>query len=288
MSYLRVGTNSEALFAKATIQRMERAMNTSMARIATGKRISSAGDDPSSIHLYLKQKATLSGLKQGITNTQEGAVMLNTVSTYMNNVMDSLVAARDLSIRASSSSVTGNTLTVLDSEYQKIRQNIGSLKNFQFNGTNLFNPTTTPCLPGATGLDFICGTGITDKIHISMANTIATASGAATMLASAALSADINTNAHARTSITNLDNVIKNWSAEIARLGSHMQLIENRLDELQAREVNSSQVVSMIGDADMAAEITDLTRMQVVANAATSMLAQANTQPLSVIQALLG
>ncbi len=290
MSLTRIYTNAESSMALSAIQKISQSLSRATAHISSGSRLMSAADDPSSISLFYTKKAELSGIRVGISNMQTAMSLLNTADTHMGNVMDSLISARDLAVRVSNSAtLDASTVAALNAQYQSIKVSIGSVKYQQFNSINLFNTTTTPALAGATGLTIQTGPSATDTMVVKLSNTIITAANACTSLAGAGWAQTAITDATtALTALGEIDAVISAWSGQIASLGGQMHLVNMKLDEMQSREIITTNVISQVGDTDMAAEITEYTRLKILAESATAILAQANIMPQAIIQKLLG
>ncbi len=285
MSLTRINTNVEAMFTRTALQRIETSMNRSMTRISTGLRLNTAADDPSAIGMYNTFRAELSGTRVAIQNSEESISMMNTANTYMNLIMDNLIASRDLAIRAANEATLDTaTRSALNSEYQQLRTNVQSMTSVDFNGVNLLDGAAPAGLAAAAGLNVQCGPDSGDTLTLQLTNGL----NGTQVGGQAWAQATINANSTAAlTAITQLDDIIEAWSGEIASLGAQMNLVQFKLDELQSREVNVSSVISTVGDADLAAEISEYTRLQIMSNAAVAMMAQANVQSANLIQSLL-
>jgi len=285
MSITSINTNVESMMSRAVLARLETAMNRTMSHISSGSRLTSAADDPSAIAIYNRGRGELGGIRTAITNTQESLSMLNAADMYMNVLMDNLISCRDLAVRAANdATMDATTRAVLSTEYSQLRTNAMNLTSVTFNNVNLLDATAGTGLAAAAGLDVQAGPSSGDALNVKITNGINGNQIGGQAWAQATISANVTA---ANTAMTELDNVIKAWSGEMSSLGGQMRVVQLRLNELQSREVNMNAVVSQVGDADMSEEISEFTKLQIVASTATAMIAQANVMPSNTIQKLL-
>ncbi len=281
MSITSILTNAEAISARVSIQKLSSDIAKATSHISSGSRLTSAADDPTSISLYNTSKAALSGARGFQQNVQEGISVLQTVDSYAGQFMDKMLAARDVAVRYANSPLMDTaTATALAAEYASILADATAMSTgVEYNDKLIMGDTLAS---DATLMVIQTGALATDDYDITYEGTDTAIIGGSWAQATLASVAD------ATTAIGELDTSIADWAGNMASIGSKINHLQSKLSELQSVEVNLTSVVSAVGDADMAYEITEYTRMQVIANAATSILAQANMQPASIVNALLG
>jgi flagellin len=294
MSITRINTNAEAVLARVAIQKLERAMNTSMSHLSTGMRLTSASDDPSSLSIYNNTRAELAGVRTAITNTQEGLALLRTADSSMTSMLDKMIQMRDIAVRAANdATLSTDDLAALSDEYKLLYADLFDYATVDFNGVNLFDTAGGTGGKGlgvtATGVRIQFGpkggaTTVADSIKLTISKGMAGTSIASKPLANSTIS----NVTMALANIGELDDVLTAWTGQQAKLGSDMRFVETKLNDLQSTEINLASVVSTVGDADMASELADFTRNQILSQAATAMMAQANIQSGSMLSLLMG
>ena len=288
-----VNTNVNASVAQNALTRNERAMNTAMERLSTGQRINSASDDAAGLAIGSRMTSQIRGLETGIRNANDAISMINTADGALIEVTNMLQRMRELALQASNGTTTSADRDYLSAEYANLLSEIDRIaENTQWNGRNILQgdangtgDSNVAFQVGANGgqtisVDFgdISQSGSTafDDFNISAASTgsfiTATTSGSALTTASAAL--------------TRIDSAITAVNTQRATFGAAMNQLTYAVDNLASVRVNAEASRSRIMDADYAAETANLTKAQILQQAATSILAQANAQPQSVLTLL--
>lgn len=286
MSITRINTNVDAMQAGANLRKLEFQMSRTMNHLATGLRINTGADDPSGVALSASFKAQVSGTRTAIQNAEDGLSMMALADTTLAGLNDLLIRMRDLAVRAS----TDATLTTAQCE--SMEQEIIQLKTeFQnkkysvtFNGRVLFSggmsAGTAPDTVGylQVGADNKAAMRMTVRIPTISYGNIGGVSIYDTHISGGAVSA--------RHAIDVFNSAMMGLSRLQTVVGCQEQALERKITELNSAEVNMAAASSRVTDADMAYEISQFARQQVIAQAATAMIAQANVQPQSILSLL--
>ena len=309
-----INTNTAATISANALTKNERAMSQAMERLSTGQRINSAADDAAGLAISSKMTSQINGLNMAVKNANDAISMVKTVDGAVIEITSMLQRMRELAVQAASDTNTNADQDSLDLEFQQLDDEIDRIAtNTQWNGTNV--------LDGSLGaINFQVGANASQTIGITFADfqtdfgaTEATQSGTDanssaatdifTNLARATadddnaigdgvdeaidldgLSID-NTATHSDT-ITRLDMAISRVNGHRATLGAVINRLEYAADNLANVSQNASASRSRILDADYAAETTELARSQIIQQAGTAMLSQANQQAQSVLALL--
>ena len=277
-----INTNISANIARDAIGRNDRAMATSMERLSTGLRINSAKDDAAGLAISNRMAGQISGLNMAARNANDAMSMVQTIEGASKEIGNMLVRMRELAVQSASGTYSDTDRAALDSEYQALETEIGRIQaNTQWNGQALMTNSTA-------------GTANTVAIQIG-----ASASQTMTLTfkdwgvdhASAAIGVDITGNditsaSNATSAITALDTAINGATAEQAKYGAYISRLQYAADNLSNVATNTDQSRSRIQDADYAVETTALARTQIIAQASTAMLAQANQVKQTVLSLL--
>ena len=286
-----INTNVAAQVAANALAKNDRAMTQTMERLATGKRINSASDDAAGLAIASKLTSQVTGLNQAVRNGNDAISMLQTADGAMIEVSNMLQRMRELSVQGGNGTLSTTDRAALNTEFVALRTEIERIAdNTQWNGENLLDGSA-----GSFGLlTFQVGYEADQTITVNVgdlelaAGAIAyTAGTSAGGILGADLSAiTITTVALSNTQVTALDVAIAGLDAKRSGIGATLNTLEFSVDSLANASQNASASRSRIADADYATETTELARTQIIAQAATAMLSQANQQSQSVLALL--
>ena len=286
-----INTNVAAQMAANALAKNDRAMTQTMERLATGSRINSASDDAAGLAISSKLTAQVNGLNQAVRNGNDAIAMLQTADGAMEEVGNMLQRMRELGVQGGTGTLSSTDRTALNTEFVALRTEIERIAdNTQWNGDNLLDGSA-----GSFGvLTFQVGYEASQTITVDVGDLELAAGAAAYTAGTSAggiLGADlsaitITTAAKSNTQVTALDTAIAGLDAKRATLGSSLNVLEFAVDSLANASQNASQARSRIADADYATETTELARTQIIAQAATAMLSQANQQTMNVMALL--
>jgi flagellin len=274
-----INTNVNSLIAQNAVNVNARALSNAMEQLSTGKRINSAKDDAAGLSISSIMTAQIRGLNQAVRNANDAISLLQTADGAMIEQTNMMQRMRELAVQAANDTVTPTQKEYLDNEFQALMTEIDRIGGqTQWNGEDLLLATG-----GTTGTyTFQIGAGDT------AINTIDVAIGKATTLGifSDLAGEDILTTENATEAITALDLAIEEGSLQRSVLGAAINQLTYAADNMTNISMNTSASRSRIEDTDYATASTELARTQIIQQAATAMLAQANQSPQSVLALL--
>jgi flagellin len=271
-----VNFNAAAINAQRNLVGTGKSLDSSIRNLSSGLRVNSAADDPSGLVISEQMRAQANGLGQAISNSNAGVNMIKTAEGALNEVNSLLGQMRTLAVHAANAGV--NSTNDLAADQAAIDAAVASIDRIatttQFNGKALLDGTFT-----AQQLQI--GSNSTDVIAVTIAGTDAATLGVDAL--------DVSTIAGAATAIDDIDAAISTVSTTRASLGATQKYtLETTVNSLSIAEENIRSAESTIRDADMSKEMVAYTRNNILQQAGTSMLAQANQSSQSVLQLLRG
>lgn len=273
-----VNTNVGASVAQAALVKNARELNDAMTQLSTGQKINSAADDASGLAITNRMTSQIKGLGAAIKNANDGISMIQTAEGALDEVTDMLQRMRELAVQASSGTMSAADNDYVDLEFEALKAEIERVaQNTEWNGDAILDDTV-----GTTGsVAFQVGVDSTQTITVDFGDlTAATGTG------SGIAAADLDTNALAGTAIGLLDTAIEAISNQRATFGAASNRLEHAVDNLTNVKVNAEASRSRILDTDYAASTAELARTQIIQQAGTAMLAQANQLPQTVLALL--
>jgi flagellin len=283
---LRIQNNIEAFNTHRQLSATGAAASKSMEKLSSGYRINRAADDAAGLAISEKMRGQIGGLAQAQRNAQDGISLVQTAEGALTEVHSMLQRIRDLKVQYDGGTLSDDDKVDIASEVAQIAQEIGDIVD-PSSGTQ-FN--TKPVFTTA-GFTFQVGANNGDTISTSSAalsGSIAAGGGLSeiTNIATATAASTALNSAGALSSVAFIDDAIKNVSKIRADFGAIQNRLEHRLNNLATYQENLTATESRIRDVDMAAEMTKFTKLQILQQAGTSMLAQANQSPQSVLSLL--
>ena len=286
-----INTNIGATIARNAIGTNERAMATSMERLSTGLRINSAKDDAAGLAISTRMTAEVSGLNMGVRNANDAISMLQTVEGASKEITNMLVRMKELAVQSRSDTYSLADRDALDLEFQALKTEITRVQaNTEWNGMKLMDSDkgTLKIQLGDSSMDVVtkdwsfAAAATADHVFQSATNaaTFAITDNAASNRTQSAAATN------AGNAITLIDTMINEATKEQATLGAYISRLTHAADNLTNVSANTDQSRSRIQDADYAVETTNLARTQIIAQASTAMLAQANQSKQSVLALL--
>jgi flagellin len=282
-----VNTNIGASVAQAALMRNERALNTAMEQLSTGKKINSAGDNASGLAISTRLTSQIRGLDTAIRNANDAMSMVNTAEGALDEITAMMQRMRELAVQSGTGTTAAADRTYLNSEYVALRNEIDRIAdNTQWNGRNILDGSAGASV-GKSTVAFQVGVNESQTISTSFGNVNNT-DGHMSALASTRLSAATIASAVtvASNAITRLDNTISDVSAQRATFGAISNRLTHAVDNLTNVKTNTEASRSRIMDTDYAAATSELARTQIIQQAGTAMLAQANQLPQTVLALL--
>jgi flagellin len=260
-----------------------------MEQLSTGKRINTAADDSAGLAISNKMTSQIRGLNQAVRNANDAISMIQTAEGGTTEINNMLQRMRELAVQSANDTNSGDDRAFLDLEFKELSEEIDRIATMtQFNKMDLMTGTM-PDGSGSAGLTtFQVGANASQTIEVTFKDLTTSGSGILSTVAysSASGSFNIATQADANTAITTIDDAIKEVDTYRAELGSKINRLTYAIDNLTNVSQNTSASRSRVLDTDYAQATTELARTQIIQQAATAMLAQANQQPQSVLSLL--
>ena len=271
-----INTNIGALKAANASNAAGKALGTAMERLSTGKRINSAKDDAAGLAITTSMTSQVRGMNQGIRNANDGISMAQTAEGALSEVTNMLQRQRELTVQASNNTYSADDLANLASEMDALNTQITNvLANSEFNGQKLFDASA-----GTAGVVTVqAGANEADAIDIDLSANLTTD-------ADLAAAAAVDVEALAAGDIALFDTAIKTVSTVRAGLGASQNQLESAVTNLNNNITNLSDARSRIEDTDYSAETTALAKSQILSQASSAMLAQANQSQQNVLSLL--
>ena len=314
-----INTNTSSMVARDAIQRNDRAMATAMERLSTGSRINTAKDDAAGLAIAERMKSQVSGLNMAVRNANDAISLLQTVDGAAAEISNMLSRMYELAVQSVSGTYTSTDRTALDLEFGALMEEINDIaERTEWNGNTIMDASYSSNGTGTADddmLDVQLGAGASQTMNIRIKDWRTTASvdtnqaneeaagdgvdsansayqtsaGNSSLVHNGGAESDrikVNTAAAAAVAITNLKNALDAAAAERAQYGAYISRLQHAADNLQNVSTNTSASVSRIADADYATETTELARTQIISQASTAMLAQANQVKQTVLSLL--
>ena len=279
---LSILTNTTAMQTHANLLASSNAVSTAMQRLSSGLRINTAADDAAGYAISQGLTSQVNGLDQASRNVGDAVSMVQTAESSLNNVQSMLQRMRELAVQYQNGSLQSSDQTAIQGEVDQLTSEIARQQSsLQFNGQHLLDGTAGTA---GTGVTFQVGANSGDTLVASFGNI---ESNMATGFTWTATTGSVfNLSSLGSAALSNLDTAINNISAQAATLGAIQNRLQYTSDAISATETNLSASNSRIKDVDMASEMTKMTQEQILQQAGTSMLAQANAQPQMVLKLL--
>ena len=273
---LRINQNIAAQNAYRNLSVNDGQMSKSLEKLSSGFRINRAADDAAGLAISEGLRSQVGGLKTAVRNAQDGVSVVQTAEGALTEVHSILQRARDLQVQAANGSNNQTSLDGINAELTSLAEEITAIgTRTDFNGVKL--------LDGTANLKFQVGANASDSLDVDLQSVDLAA-------AAQSLTDAVSGNTFASTTrgnaITALDTQITAISSERAKMGASQNRLEHTINSLSVAVENLSASESRIRDTDMAQEMVSFTKSQILSQAGTAMLAQANQAPQGVLQLL--
>ena len=270
-----INTNISAIRASNASNAANKMLGTAMERLSTGKRINSAKDDAAGLAISTSMSSQIRGMSQGIRNANDGISLAQTAEGTLSEVTNMLQRVRELAIQSASGTYQASDRAAMQQEVSALTTQIGdSFTQVKFNGNTLVSTTSGTDLT----FDIQTGSNAGEKVTLT-----AKAIDGANLTAS---SLDVTDAAKATTTLSKVDAALKDVNATRASLGAGQNRLESAINNLTNTVTNLSDAKSRIEDADYSAETTAMAKAQILSQASTAMLAQANQSQQNVLSLL--
>lgn len=282
---MQINTNVSALNTSRNLNQTQNSMTKSLERLSTGLRINRASDDAAGLTISEGLKSQIGGLAVAGRNAQDGISVIQTAEGALTEAQSILNRMRDLGVQASNDSNNIESRTAIKTEVDELSNELNRIvASTNFNGTKLLDGTAGDA--GVMNFQVGAGSGAENSISVNMIDIAAKLGGAIAATDGAGSTLTFDNAANAKTSIGAIDDALKAVSAQRSDLGAKQNRLESAANTIATSAENLTAARSRITDTDMAAEMVNFTRSQVLSQAGTSMLAQANQSTQSVLQLL--
>jgi flagellin len=284
---LSILTNTSAMQTEISLNNSSNAVSTAMQRLSSGLRINSAADDAAGYAISQGLTSQVNGLQQASQNVSDATSMVQTADSALNNVQSMLQRVSELAVQYQNGDLSSSDQTDIQDEVNQLTQEINRQQgSVEFNGINLLDGSAGT---SGVGVTFQVGSASTDTLTVSFAD-IEGSTGLGTTgfsWAQAATGGTVFSLGQAN-AVSLISSAINNISSLAATLGAVQNRLQYTSNAISATEENMSASLSSVQDVDMASEMTMLTQQQVLQQAGTAMLAQANSEPQLVLKLITG
>jgi flagellin len=270
-----INTNVKSLVAQNALSVNNRSLSKAMEQLSTGKRINSASDDAAGLAISNKMTSQIRGLNQAVRNANDAISVAQTAEGATQEISNMLQRMRELAVQAANDSNSSADRTALDAEVTELIADIDRIAtDTEFNNMALLTGSA-----GTSGtMTFQIGANSGQTIDVTFENMSTASLGVSGV--------SVSTASGATSAITTIDDAIATVDTFRADLGAKINRFTYAIDNMANISMNTSAARSRIQDADYASATTELARSQIIQQAATAMLAQANQQPQSVLSLL--
>jgi flagellin len=271
-----INTNVKSIMAQNALSVNNRALSKAMEQLSTGKRINGAADDAAGLAISSRMTAQIRGLNQGIRNANDAISMIQTAEGATKEITNMLERMRELSVQAANDTYGTEDRNAIGTEVTQLQEEIDRIAtNTEWNGMKVLGAD-------ATTYNYQVGAGSTTTSSVTLAFQ-AMSTGALTVGGTSLCLANYTSAAAA---IGSIDSAIQAVDTFRATLGAKINRMTSAADNLANISMNTSESRSRILDADYAQATTELARTQIIQQAATAVLAQANTSQQAVLKLL--
>ncbi|MFN9772940.1 MAG: flagellin [Burkholderiales bacterium] len=277
-----ISTNTMSLNAQRNLNSTQGSLATSIQRLSTGLRVNSAKDDAAGLAIANRMDAQARGMSVAVRNANDGISLAQTAEGALGKIGDMLQRMRELAVQSSNASNTSTDRTSLNAEFRQLADEIDrTIASTRFNGSTIIGASA-----GTLQFQIGANNASSDQLSVSTTNMQSSASITAVTGTAAVISGTSGTAAAAM--ITTIDTALDAINSERATYGAMQNRFEAVISNLQIAAENQTAARSRIMDADFAKETANLTRAQILQQAGTAMLAQANAAPQNVLSLLRG
>jgi flagellin len=272
---LVVNTNMNSLTIEGILANTNDAVSSSLQKLSSGLRINSAQDDPAGFAIANDFKAKVASMQVASQNANQAVSMLQTADGAYSQINDILVQMKSLATEAASGQEGTTDLNSLQNEFSDLGVEIDKIANStQYGSTSLINNSNTITFQ----VGAINDTGNNNMIGLTFENATQAGLGINTL--------NISTNGGASAAMTTLDNALTSINTFMGDVGGYQNQLQYTINNLTTGIQNFTASASTIEDVDMASEVSNLTKNQILQQSAMAMLAQANAQPQSILKLL--
>jgi len=275
MSGMVVNTNMNALTIEDTLSNTNAAVSSSLEKLSSGLSINSAQDDPAGYAIANSFKASIASMQVASQNANQANSMLQTADGAYSQINNILVQMKSLATEAASGQEAGTDLTSLQGEFADLSSEIDSIANStQYGNSFLINGSVSGAITFQVGET----NDASNQIGLTFNSATSTSLGVNTL--------NISSNSGAQAAMTAIDTALTSINAFMGDVGGSQNQLQYTINNLTTSIQNYTASASTIEDVDMAAEVSNMTKHQILQQSAMAMLAQANSQPQAILKLL--
>ena len=295
---LVINHNMMAMNASRNLSSSYSRLSNSVRRLSSGLRVGTAADDAAGLAIRELMRAEIAGLNQGVRNANDAISLIQTADGALGVVDEKLIRLKELAEQAATGTYNSDQRLMIESEYQAMASEITRISNStDFNGVHLLNGNLSGSTHNGAGLvstgklKVHFGTGndsAEDYYYIQIGDTTASALGVGNQAVGTARAYTVSTQQAAQNALVGINDAIISKDKIRAHLGAMQNRLENTISNLQIQAENLQAAESRISDVDVATEMTEFVRNQVLTQSAVAMLSQANSLPQMALQLIGG
>ena len=275
-----ITTNAASINAQRHLNTSRQDLEVAMERLSSGQRINSAADDSAGLAIRDKMTSQIQGLNQAVRNANDAISFMQTAEGALEETTNILHRMRSIAVQAVNDTNSSSDRTSLNNEISKLQAEITRISDTTtFNDKNLINGTMTDS-------QFQIGHKEGQTISVALNNMDATAIGTSSTVTVAVGSVAVTSVSDAGVAISSIDVALATIGAERAKLGAFQNRLQHAVNNMTNMSANTSAARSQVADADYAAESSSLAKNQILQQAGTAMLAQANASAQTVLSLL--
>ena len=287
-----INHNMSAMFAQRVLKFNHRSVDRDMERLASGLRINRAGDDASGLALSEKMRSQIRGLTRAEKNAEDGISFIQTTEGYLQETQDIVQRMRELSVQSSNGVYTAEDRMMIQVEVSQLVDELNRVASHaQFNGMNMLTgrfarESGENVITGSMWLHIGANMDQRERVYIGTMTAQGLGIQSLNALPHAATFISLSTPDRANMAIGILDSALRKVNKQRADLGAYQNRLEYTIQGLLIGAENLQASESIVRDADMANEMVNFVKNQILVQSATAMLAQANAKPQTVLQLL--
>jgi flagellin len=290
-----INNNVSALNTLNILNSNTKAAQDSLAKLSSGLKINKAADDPAGLAISQKMQAQITGLNTATDNSQDGISMIQTAEGSLSESQSILQSMNELAVQANNGTNSTTDTQRLQSEADQLAQDLSRISSQTSFNTNkvLSSASATGSLFSSAGISLQIGANAGETINITLAcaagtltGVTANALGVASSVGTVTSTGGYALNIAASSAITTINSAINNISALRSKLGAYQDRLDHTINNLGVESQNLTSASSQITDVDMASEMTNFTKNNILVQSAEAMLAQANQLPQGVLSLL--
>ena len=295
---LVINHNMMAMNASRNLTNSYGNLAKSISKLSSGLRVNSAADDAAGLAIRELMRSDIASLNQGVRNANDAISLIQTADGALGVIDEKLIRMKELAEQAATGTYNSDQRLMIESEYQAMASEITRIANStDFNGVHLLNGNLSSDTHDGSGLvstgkmKVHFGTAndsAEDYYYIQVGNSTASALGVGNSAAATSSAYTVSTQEAAQKALVGLNDAIISKDKIRANLGAMQNRLENTISNLQIQAENLQSAESRISDVDVATEMTEFVRNQILSQAATAMLSQANSLPRMAMQLIGG